>query len=95
MVGFFNIFFNGLEFVVLGPEVREPNKETKNSRLFKKIVEYLKTDSYMYAPLVAAPQSISPPTGPSISVIIIIFIVLLLEIKLQICVSYCKFSAPP
>lgn len=73
MVGFFNIFFYGLEFVV-GPEVRGPNKETKNSRLFKKIVEYLKTDSYMYAPLVAAPQSISPPTGPSISVIIIFFL---------------------
>jgi hypothetical protein len=61
--GFFLIWFNGVEFVLLGVEVKEPTKETNNNRLLKKIGEYLKSDSYMYASLVASSQSISPLIG--------------------------------
>jgi hypothetical protein len=56
-------FHNGVELVLVGVEVKEPIKETNNSRLLKKIGEYLKSDSYMYAFLVAPSQSISSPIG--------------------------------
>lgn len=52
-----------MELVLVGVEVKEPIKETNNNRLLKKIGEYLKSDSYMYASLVAPPQSISSPIG--------------------------------
>ena len=43
-------------------EFREPIKKINNKNVFKKIVEFLISDYYMYASLVA-PQSIVTPTG--------------------------------
>ena len=44
--------------MVLGVETKKPSEE-KNKKLLKKVEDYLKSDSYMYAPLIGAP----PPHG--------------------------------
>ncbi|KAM5554042.1 hypothetical protein ABKV19_025997 [Rosa sericea] len=50
---------------VRGVEVKKPVREKK--KLLKNVSDYLKSNSYMYAPLVAPPQSLtSSPKGSSL-----------------------------
>ncbi|KAK9901889.1 hypothetical protein M0R45_001870 [Rubus argutus] len=47
-----------------GVEVKTPVRE--NKRLLEKLSDYLKSNCYMYAPLLNPPQSIIPPKGSSL-----------------------------
>ncbi|PSS04314.1 ATP-dependent RNA helicase [Actinidia chinensis var. chinensis] len=51
--------------ISLGVHKRKPKKHHKKKRLFKKIVDYLKSDSYMFAPLVSSQPSGFSTTDPS------------------------------
>ncbi|CAL2226366.1 unnamed protein product [Prunus armeniaca] len=57
---------------ITGVEGRKPIKGN-NKRLLKKVGDYLKSDSYMYAPLLASPPSASTSSPPKGTISPIIF----------------------